>query len=101
MTEEKAVPSGENLPAEGSLPPETPSATKSQPASASQILTGHPLSTATPTSLDKPPPPAPELNLEKRLKQVYADNLMTTTEFMALRDDADRLFEKLKNRFSS
>ncbi|KTB94809.1 hypothetical protein AO073_06835 [Pseudomonas syringae ICMP 11293] len=33
------------------------------------------------------------------MKAVYADNLMASAEFMALRDDADMLFDKLKVQF--
>ncbi|KWS99941.1 hypothetical protein AO286_22670 [Pseudomonas syringae] len=33
------------------------------------------------------------------MKQVYADQIMTSAEFMALRDDADMLFDKLKVQF--
>ncbi|KPB34944.1 hypothetical protein [Pseudomonas amygdali] len=81
MTEEKAVPPGEIPPAESSLAPET------QPVPAD------------PSGPVSPQPPLPELNLEKRLKQVYADQIMTSAEFMALRDDADVLFDKLKVQF--
>ncbi|CAM3140566.1 hypothetical protein [Pseudomonas floridensis] len=35
------------------------------------------------------------MNLEKRLKEVYADNVLTNAEFLALRDDADKLFAQL------
>ncbi|KPW67764.1 Uncharacterized protein ALO82_03302 [Pseudomonas syringae pv. broussonetiae] len=81
MTEEKAVPPGEIPPAESSLAPEA------QPVPAD------------PSGPVPPQPPLPELNLEKRLRQVYADQIMTSAEFMALRDDADVLFDKLKVQF--
>ncbi|WP_200867559.1 hypothetical protein [Pseudomonas syringae] len=99
MTDEKSVPLAKSLPTEGSLAPESPSSSDSPSVDASQILTGRPLSAAPVHSPEKPPPPPPELNLEKRLKQVYADQIMTSAEFMALRDDADMLFDKLKVQF--
>ncbi|GFZ57525.1 MULTISPECIES: hypothetical protein [Pseudomonas syringae group] len=99
MTEEKAVPPGETPPAESSLAPELPPLPDKPSVSANQTPTGTSLPAAASPSPEKLPLPLPELNLEKRLKQVYADQIMTSAEFMALRDDADVLFDKLKVQF--
>lgn len=97
MTEEKPAPPGENLSPERQVASETPSLPGS-PASFGGTLTGQPISAATQPAA-KTPPPEGELNLKKRLQVVYADNVMTSAEFMALRDDADMLFDKLKVQF--
>ncbi|MCH5651071.1 hypothetical protein [Pseudomonas syringae] len=97
MTEEKLASLGESPAPEETVASETP-ALPGSPPSFGGILTGQPISAAT-LSAAKAPPQHGELNLEKRLKAVYADNLMTSAEFMALRDDADMLFDKLKVQF--
>ncbi|MCJ2374979.1 hypothetical protein [Pseudomonas sp. RGM 3321] len=101
MTEEKAVPPGETPPAESSLAPEAQPLPADPSVSENQLLRGQTFAAATssPSTSAPPQPPLPELNLEKRLKQVYADQIMTSAEFMALRDDADVLFDKLKVQF--
>ena len=97
MTEEKPASPGESPAPEQTVASETP-ALPGSPPSFGGILTGQPISAAT-LSAAKAPPQHGELNLEKRLKAVYADNLMASAEFMALRDDADMLFDKLKVQF--
>ncbi|MCK9745307.1 hypothetical protein [Pseudomonas syringae] len=97
MTEEKLASLGESPAPEETVASETP-ALPGSPPSFGGILTGQPISAAT-LSAAKAPPQHGELNLEKRLKAVYADNLMASAEFMALRDDADMLFDKLKVQF--
>ncbi|NAO26053.1 hypothetical protein [Pseudomonas syringae] len=97
MTEEKPASLGESPAPEETVASETP-ALPGSPPSFGGILTGQPISAAT-LSAAKAPPQHGELNLEKRLKAVYADNLMASAEFMALRDDADMLFDKLKVQF--
>ncbi|MCQ9470054.1 hypothetical protein NRB15_06850 [Pseudomonas alliivorans] len=47
------------------------------------------------SSTEPAAPKLPEMNLEKRLRDIYSDKTLTTAEFMALRDDADRLFTQL------
>lgn len=47
------------------------------------------------SSTEPAAPKLPEMNLEKRLQDIYSDKMLTNTEFMALRDDADRLFTQL------
>ncbi|EKG41878.1 hypothetical protein Pav013_1809 [Pseudomonas syringae pv. avellanae str. ISPaVe013] len=97
MTEEKQGSPGESPAPEHTVASETP-ALPGSPPSFVGVLTGQPIAAATPPAA-KAPPQYGELNLEKRLKAVYADNLMTSAEFMALRDDADMLFDKLKVQF--
>ncbi|KPY29059.1 hypothetical protein [Pseudomonas syringae] len=97
MTEEKPASPGESPAPEQTVASETPALPGSSPPFGG-ILTGQPISAAT-LPAAKAPPQHGELNLEKRLKAVYADNLMTSAEFMALRDDADMLFDKLKVQF--
>ncbi|SFW20609.1 hypothetical protein [Pseudomonas sp. NFACC10-1] len=91
MTEEKPASPGESPAPEQTVASETPALPGSSPPFGG-ILTGQPISAATPPAA-KAPPQHGELNLEKRLKAVYADNLMASAEFMALRDDADMLFD--------
>lgn len=92
-TDEKTAPSGEHLPVVA------PESTAVAASGSPQPLEQPPAVDSSPTLEKTLPPPVPELNLDKRLKQLYADQLMTTTEFAGLRDDADRLFEELKATF--
>lgn len=60
-------------------------------AAAAMPVAAKPVVTAPPTAAT----PLPEMNLEKRLKAIYADNALNNAEFMALRDDADKLFVQM------
>ncbi|WP_122232492.1 hypothetical protein [Pseudomonas syringae] len=96
MTEEKPASPGESPAPEHTVASET-LALPGSPPSSGGVLTGQPIAAATPPAA-KAPPQHGELNLEKRLKAVYADNLMTSAVH-GLRDDADMLFDKLKVQF--